>query len=64
MGYTPSEQALLVSTNELIVMLGISRTTLWEMEKRNELPKAIFFNVRCKRWRRADIEAFIERQAA
>ncbi len=54
----------LLSTEDLMGKLGVGRTTIWEMEKRNELPAAILFSKRCKRWRASEIEAFIASKGA
>jgi predicted DNA-binding transcriptional regulator AlpA len=59
MSDTPNQKATLLSTADVLARLGIGRTTLWEMEKRGIIPKAIQLNRRCKRWRAADIDQFI-----
>ncbi|WP_061930212.1 AlpA family transcriptional regulator [Aureimonas sp. AU22] len=55
---------MLLSTDEVMTRLSVGRTTLWEMEKRNELPAAIRLSKRCKRWRASEIEAFIASKGA
>ncbi|WP_425354550.1 helix-turn-helix transcriptional regulator [Jiella sonneratiae] len=41
--------------------LGISRCTLWRMERNGDFPPAIPVGPKSKRWRRTDIEMHLKR---
>lgn len=56
----PAEPSLLVGPGEVCRMLSISQTTLYRMGMSGQLPKPIKMIGRVKRWRRADIERWIE----
>lgn len=51
----------LLSAAQVIDRLGISRTTLWRMERSAEFPAGLMIGKRSKRWREEDIDAFVER---
>ncbi|WP_082660518.1 helix-turn-helix transcriptional regulator [Aureimonas ureilytica] len=59
---TPSSP--LLSVQDVMSRLRVSRTTLWRMEHDEGFPKPITFGRRMKRWKEADIEAFIAVQAS
>jgi excisionase family DNA binding protein len=39
--------------------LGIKKTKRYELLKSGELPKPVYLGLRCVRWRRSAIEAYI-----
>ncbi|UHD45353.1 helix-turn-helix domain-containing protein [Aureimonas altamirensis] len=53
----------LLSPSEVSRKLGISRTTLWRLERQREMPAGMLIGKRSKRWREEDIERFIEKMA-
>lgn len=59
--------ALLLTKNELARLLRCSRSTLERMEKKGEIPPRfapMSGRRRMARWRRTDVDAFLERGAA
>lgn len=46
------------------VRLGIAPSTLWRWTQQGRLPQPIRLSARCSVWRIADLEAFLEKQAA
>lgn len=53
--------ALLMTDNQVATCLQISRRSVWERTRRGELPSLHVGGAR--RWRRQDVESFIDRQA-
>lgn len=45
---------------QLADMLGVSKTTLWRMEKRGELPQRIKISRRAVGWLESDIKEWLE----
>jgi prophage regulatory protein len=58
---TPS---VLIDARELAAMLAISVPTVWRMRESGRLPEPLRLTSQCLRWRRADINAFLESLAA
>lgn len=44
--------------------LNIGLSTVWKWHAEGKLPPGIRISPRCTVWRRSDLEAFLERQAA
>ncbi|MFW5690760.1 MAG: helix-turn-helix transcriptional regulator [Planctomycetota bacterium] len=51
---------MLVDVNTVAAMLSVSVNTVWVMDSAGRLPSAIRLGRRCTRWRRAEIEAWVE----
>lgn len=51
--------APLLTVDDVLQTLGISRTTLWEMRRRGEFPEAVRLGARALRWRREDIDNWL-----
>lgn len=49
----------IIRASELAEMLGISKPTLWRMEKRGELPPKIRISKRVVGWRESDISSWL-----
>jgi len=49
----------LLSVNEVSEMIGLSRTTIWRMEKAGNFPTRRHLSARRIGWLEADIEAWI-----
>ena len=45
---------------QLASLLGVSKTTLWRMEKAGELPKRYSISERIVGWKESDIEKWLE----
>ncbi|MEZ1435429.1 AlpA family phage regulatory protein [Pseudomonas shirazica] len=44
-------------------MVGLSRTTLWRLEKVGAFPRRIKVTSRCVRWRHSEVKAWIDQGA-
>ena len=51
--------ALTATANQVAVMLGVSVRQVWRLHATGRLPRAIRLG-HCVRWRKAEIEAFVE----
>ena len=51
-------QSILISREELEVMLGMSRRSIWKAELKGQMPRGLRI-MRRPRWRRAEIEAWV-----
>ena len=51
--------ALTANAKQVAVMLGVSVRQVWRLHTTGRLPKAVRLG-NCVRWRRAEIEAFVE----
>jgi predicted DNA-binding transcriptional regulator AlpA len=51
--------ALTANAKQVAAMLGVSVRQVWRLHTTGRLPKAIRLG-NCVRWRRAEIEAFVE----
>ena len=51
--------ALTANANQVAAMLGVSVRQVWRLHATGRLPRAIRLG-NCVRWRRAEIEAFVE----
>ncbi len=49
-----------IRTVELANILGVSKQTLWRMEKRGDLPRKVSISERAVGWLKSDIEAWLE----
>jgi len=54
-----TEQSLLLSAREAASLMGFSLRTIHHLRKREDFPKPIVLGPRAVRWRRRDIEAWI-----
>ena len=45
---------------ELAKILGVSKQTIWRMQKRGDLPSRIQISKRVVGWRETDIEAWLD----
>ncbi|WP_294640871.1 AlpA family transcriptional regulator [uncultured Aureimonas sp.] len=54
-----SATAPLLSADQVMSILNVSRTTLRRLEHDDKFPKPIRLGSRLKRWKAADIDAFI-----
>lgn len=50
----------IIRADELAQELGVSKTTLWRMQQRNELPRPLQLSRRLTGWRRSQIEKWLE----
>lgn len=50
----------IIRMGELSHMLGVSKTTLWRMEKRGELPQRIKISRRVVGWLESDIKEWLK----
>lgn len=50
----------IIRNDELAQELGVSKTTLWRMQQRNELPRPLKLSKRLTGWRRSQIEKWLE----
>lgn len=55
--------ALLLNVTQVAKRLGISIRTVWRLTSAGQLAQPVAIG-RCKRWRRRDVEAFVESLAA
>lgn len=53
----------LLTLDDIAVILGVSRRTVERMRAAGEMPKATIIGRRAARWKRSQIDAFIERRA-
>lgn len=51
----------LMDAAELAAVLRVSKATIWRLRENSKLPLAIALTSQCIRWRRADVESWIER---
>ena len=54
----------LILRNELRLLVPLSVTTVWRMERRGEFPRRISISTRRVAWRRSEVEAWLEQRAA
>jgi predicted DNA-binding transcriptional regulator AlpA len=54
------EHIKILRINDLASLLGVSRTTLWRMEKDGELPSRINVSQGVSGWLESDIKAWLE----
>lgn len=59
----PRESAVM-SRGDLIVLTGLSETTLWRLEKAGDFPAKIRLSVRRIGWMRDEIEAWLQSRHA
>ena len=52
-------QSAVVSRDDLIVLTGLSETTLWRLEKAGDFPAKIRLSVRRVGWLRGEVEAWL-----
>jgi predicted DNA-binding transcriptional regulator AlpA len=57
---TKTNNINIIRINELASLLGVSRTTLWRMEKDRELPSRINVSQGVSGWLESDIKAWLE----
>jgi predicted DNA-binding transcriptional regulator AlpA len=53
--------SVLLDASEFARLLSISKATLWRLRENGKLPQPIALTSQCLRWRRSEIEAWIER---
>lgn len=51
--------SILLRQRDLMEFMNISRATLWRIQRHRDFPKPVII-LRCKRWRREDIDAWLE----
>jgi predicted DNA-binding transcriptional regulator AlpA len=56
---TEKHEDRLIPLSEVASLLGMSKTTVWEMVRRGLLPKPLKFGPRMSRWRLSDIQKVI-----
>lgn len=49
----------LLRQRDLMEFMNISRATLWRIQRHKDFPKPVIL-LGCKRWRRADVETWLE----
>lgn len=55
-------ESLLISIKETARLCEVSQATVWRYSKNHpDFPKAIKISPRVTRWRRADVEAFVQK---
>jgi prophage regulatory protein len=55
-------ESLLISIKQTAILCGVSPATIWRYAKSHpDFPRAIKISPRVTRWRRADIEAFVQK---
>lgn len=59
---TTTQSPLLLSANELIAKLNLSKTTIYDLLKKGQFPKPFIQKHRCTRWRASDIENWLLQQ--
>ena len=55
-----TERKLLLSAAEVGALLGVNRSTVWCWDSSGRIPRPVRIGSKCTRWRRAEIEAWIE----
>lgn len=50
----------LIRPIQLAKLLGVSKSTLWRLEKSGELPKRVTISERIVGWKESDIEEWLE----
>ncbi|KAB0676002.1 helix-turn-helix transcriptional regulator [Aureimonas leprariae] len=58
-GSPPTALPPLLTTSDIVRLIGISRVTIWRLEKGGTFPKPIVIG-KSKRWQRADVAAFLD----
>ena len=56
--------ALLLKGSDVTVALGVSRVTLWRLVKHGDFPQPLRIGRNILRWRRADVDAWLETRRA
>ena len=59
-----TETERLLSTNEVMERLGVSKSTLWKLVKREDFPQPIKLSAQMYRWPESAITAWIEAQVS
>lgn len=59
---TPAASDPLLSADDVMGRLSVSRTTLWRLQHDEGFPKPITFGRRLKRWRSSQIEEYLSVQ--
>ena len=52
----------IIRPTQLANQLGVSKSTLWRLEKSGELPKRVTISERIVGWRESDIEEWLEKK--
>lgn len=50
----------IIRNDELAKELGVSKTTLWRMQQREEIPRPMRLSKRLTGWRRSQIEKWLD----
>lgn len=53
----------LLKLRDLMEIMKISRSTLWRVQQREDFPKPMIL-MGCKRWRREELQEWLDQQAA
>ena len=56
-----AENETLLRREDIEKMLGLGRTAIYNLVRRGELPPPLKVGPRASRWRKADVDEFIER---
>lgn len=62
--YNAQVKAEIIKRSEIILMTGLSSTTLWRLEKEGRFPARIPLSVNRVGWRRSEIEAWLASKRA
>jgi excisionase family DNA binding protein len=54
----------MLTAQEVAIMLRVSVRTVWRMLQREEMPQPIRYNRKLVRWRRTEVERFVEARLA
>ena len=54
------EQVQLLTVNEAARFCGISTRTMWRLVSTGDVPKPVSVGARLRRWKRLDLEAWVE----
>ena len=54
----------MINVHEVAVLLGVSHHTVWRRAKDPTFPKAFKQSARCNRWRKSEIDKWLQRGAA
>ena len=60
----PRQAQQIIRWPELEATIGLSRTTVWRLERSNEFPKRLQLSARNVGWLRADVDRWIDQRKA
>jgi prophage regulatory protein len=56
----PSGQPRILRVHQVLERTGLSRTTIWRLERTNQFPKHCLISARAIGWRESDVARWIE----